>query len=555
MEGRPATNPASTRSSPAQWWPWLAIVAVILFADIIRVRLLEIPLSRDEGEYAYAGQLILQGIPPYELAYNMKLPGTYLAYALGMAAFDQTTAGIHLTLLAVNSLTIALVFLLGRKLFGNMAAVVAGASYAVMTLSPAVGGLTADANHFVVLFAVPGILMLLKANESGGWKTFFGSGLFFGLAFLMKQQGICFGLFGLAFLVWTAAKNRERWSRFFAGKMLAFGTGLVLPFALTCLWLAIAGVFGRFWFWTVVYARAYESELPLKTGCHDYLLAHLQQTRGLSIGFWALALAGLLAAACQQKFRRTMWFVLALWLFSFLGTAAGFYFRGHYFILVLPAFALLVGMSVAALQSVWRFAWHADVFKSLPVVAFGLAVGWMIYYQAQPLFQWPAMQFSRDAYLRNPFVEAITVAKLLRENSPGDARIAVMGSEPEIYFYAQRHSATGYIYTYALMEPQPHALEMQHDMAREIEASRPAFLVQVPYYLSWLPKPDSPHFISDWFEQYAREHYEMVGVAGLDAGGKMISVWGDTSSLPSTLPTEHITIYRRTTDLPSPPAH
>jgi hypothetical protein len=38
-------------------------------------------LERDEGEYAYAGQLMLQGIPPYQLAYTMKLPGPFAAYA------------------------------------------------------------------------------------------------------------------------------------------------------------------------------------------------------------------------------------------------------------------------------------------------------------------------------------------------------------------------------------------------------------------------------------------------------------------------------------------
>jgi len=59
----------------------------------VRLRLLNFPLERDEGEYAYAGQLILQGIPPYELAYNMKFPGTYLAYAFIMALFGQTPAG------------------------------------------------------------------------------------------------------------------------------------------------------------------------------------------------------------------------------------------------------------------------------------------------------------------------------------------------------------------------------------------------------------------------------------------------------------------------------
>ena len=86
----------TTESGPAvRWfrlWPWLVVLLVLLFVGFIRVRLLDMPLERDEGEYAYAGQLILQGIPPYELAYNMKLPGTYFAYALGMAVFGQTAA-------------------------------------------------------------------------------------------------------------------------------------------------------------------------------------------------------------------------------------------------------------------------------------------------------------------------------------------------------------------------------------------------------------------------------------------------------------------------------
>jgi len=57
-------------------WIFLAVIIPVLVIAI-RVRLLGIPLERDEGEYAYAGQLMLQGIPPYKLAYNMKFPGTY----------------------------------------------------------------------------------------------------------------------------------------------------------------------------------------------------------------------------------------------------------------------------------------------------------------------------------------------------------------------------------------------------------------------------------------------------------------------------------------------
>ena len=67
---------------------WISLAVITLGLVItIRLRLLGIPLERDEGEYAYAGQLMLQGIPPYKLAYNMKFPGTYAAYALIMALF------------------------------------------------------------------------------------------------------------------------------------------------------------------------------------------------------------------------------------------------------------------------------------------------------------------------------------------------------------------------------------------------------------------------------------------------------------------------------------
>src|SRR5437867_10569727 len=90
------------------------IFAIIVFGVVlaIRIRLLGIPLERDEGEYAYAGQLMLQGIPAYKLAYNMKLPGIYAAYVVIMSTSGQTILGIYLGLLLVNAATIALIILL-----------------------------------------------------------------------------------------------------------------------------------------------------------------------------------------------------------------------------------------------------------------------------------------------------------------------------------------------------------------------------------------------------------------------------------------------------------
>src|SRR4029077_9241175 len=154
-------------------------------------------------------QLILQGVPPYKEAYNMKLPGTYAAYALLMAVFGQTPSGIHLGLLLVNLASITLIFLIGRKLLDDAAGVVAAVAYALMSLSPSVLGLAGHATHFVVVFALGGVLMLVREPREGmatkehkehrDWPSFLSpvtshsslllSGLLFGLAFLMKQHG------------------------------------------------------------------------------------------------------------------------------------------------------------------------------------------------------------------------------------------------------------------------------------------------------------------------------------------------------------------------------
>jgi len=86
-------TPSSLRDKSGGYYrfvAWGLVIAAILFIAAIRIRLLSIPLERDEGEFAYMGQLMLQGIPPYSLAANMKLPGTYAAYALIMVLFGQT---------------------------------------------------------------------------------------------------------------------------------------------------------------------------------------------------------------------------------------------------------------------------------------------------------------------------------------------------------------------------------------------------------------------------------------------------------------------------------
>jgi hypothetical protein len=543
MDNQPAANPP--RSSLIRLWPWLAVLLVLLFVGFIRFRLLDLPLERDEGEYAYAGQLILQGVPPYEVAYNLKLPGTYFAYALGMAVFGQTIAGIHLTLIVVNSVTIIFVFLLGRKLSGATAGLVACASYGILSVSPAVMGLAAHANHFVVLFAVPATWLLWKAGASNRPALWFFSGLLYGLAFVMKQQGICFCLFGWAFLLFQVRAERPLLPVQFVRQVFWFGLGMILPFAGVCLLMALAGVFSRFWFWTFTYAGAYATGESLRGGW-ELFCAYFQKKLVIYTGFIMLAIAGLLAARRNKDAFRQTGFVLGFLFCSFLGTAAGLYFREHYFILSLPAFAVVVGLAVCSLQrALSGMAVMKQFSTAIPLALFAVVLGWNIFYQRQLLLVLPANRVCQIIYRPDPFVEAPALAGYIRDHSAADARVAVIGSEPEICFYAQRRSATGYIYTYALMEPQPYAQTMQREMMSEIEAGRPEYLVWVGYDNSWNVRPSSDRAVFDWFARYSNEFYDKIGVVNGDAAAGFILSRDSAAMSNRNSAGQELVLYRR----------
>jgi hypothetical protein len=518
------TRPAGSVSSNSRHLAYALITLVLLLNCAIRFHLRNTPLERDEGEYAYAGQLMLQGIPPYKLAYNMKLPGTYAAYALILALFGQTPSGVHLGVLLINSVTVFLVFLLALRLSGQAAAVVAGASYALLSVSPSVLGLYGHATHFVVLMAIAGLLLLLRGLETYRHWLFFGSGICLGLGFVMKQPGLLFVIFGALYLLRMELRRGVEW-RLLIERVGLLLTGSAVPFALTCFWLWRVGVFKTFWFWTFSYASQYVSDWGLNDGAH-LLITVFPKIMGSAIWIWLMAVIGAIAIVWDQKKRPRAPFVLGFLLFSFLAVCPGLLFREHYFILMLPAVSVLVGIAVSAGIETFGKRSQTRVWRYSPAFVFLVALGWCFYAQRDFFLKSDPLTTSRKIYGGNPFPEAIPIADYIRRHTEENASIVVLGSEPEIYFYAHRHSATGYIYTYSLMEEQKYALQMQQQMISEIEAARPESLVWVNVNASWLPQEHSEGLILSWAQKYVHDHYEMTGVADIHMSQTDYR-WGD----------------------------
>jgi hypothetical protein len=509
---RRPTPKAAQIPTPSPILYFVLLGLVIVFFSLIRLRLRDMPLERDEGEYAYTGQLMLQQIPPYRLAYSMKVPGTHAAYALVMALFGQTPAGIHLGLLLINAATVFSIFLLSRRMFGPLAGLVAGSSYALLSTSQSVLGFAAHASNFVVLPAVGGIIMSVKAGQTGRTIHYLLAGLLAGLAFLCKQPGIFFALFcGVYLAARELQVEHGEWRRP-AGRLLMYCAGCAIPFALTCLTLFLAGNLGQMWFWTFSYASKYASSKTLAEGWRILSMNAPAVVRPCLL-IWILAGVGIAAVAWDSRFRQHRFFAIELLLFSWAAVCPGFYFRNHYFVFLLPAVSLLAGLAVSSLTH--RLFEHsgAQAIAAIPLFVFLFAFISAVVSQREFFFQLDPVSACRRTYRTNPFPEAVVISDYLRrEVGEKSSKIAVVGSEPEIYFYSRLHSATGYIYTYPLMEHQEYALAMQKEMAKEIEASQPEYLVFVRSHFSWLPQRDSNTFIFEWFQNYAA-NYEKVGVA------------------------------------------
>ncbi len=483
------------------------LLAVMIGVAAIRLRLIDVPLERDEGEYAYAGQLLLRGVPPFAQAYNMKMPGIYAAYAVILAVFGESHRGIHLALVFVNALTTVVFFFFFKRHFDLEIAALGAAGFALLSLVPSVQGVMANAEHFVLFFAGSGLLVLSRAIDSRNRAFVLFSGLLFGMACLMKQHGVFFVAFG-GFLLARALVSRSPtpWhGRAWTGGL--FVCGIALPLGLLCLVLWATGVFDRFWFWTFDYARAYVSQAPLAVGAR-LLTGGLKELVIDSPLLWSFAVVGLASPFWQKEKTRTFAIVYSFLVFSFLATCPGFFFRSHYFILLLPAVALAsaVGMSTLAR----RLAGQRPATEIATVL---LAIAMLVQFVSEgPVyFTLTPTEVCRRMYGTNPFPESLDVARHIRENSSEDETVAVLGSEPQIYFYSRRRSATGYVYTYALMERHKFALDMQKEMIAQIEAARPRFIARVGITTSWLVRHDSPRLIFQWSNDYLASRYTKVG--------------------------------------------
>jgi hypothetical protein len=509
------------------------MAAIVAAVALLRWRLIEVPLERDEGEYAYNAQLVLAGNAPFEAAHaTQKLPGVALMCAPALAVVPDLPAGLHAELLAIHAASCVLLFLLLRAFLGPLPAVCGAAAFSVLALGSGVLGMAAHATHFVVFWALAGFVLLRPAlGREASWLRLILSGAAFGCALLMRQPSAAYLL---AAGVWLASTDRARGTRTrrSLARVAVLACAATFPLALTMAWMASADSFATFWFWTVEYASSYGTQMSSSDG----LRALRATSWAIGIQAWPLlilAAIGLIVLC----FRRDGWTRLAWpWLAATaLAVAAGWYFRPHYFVQALPVAAALVATAVGAMPLASRR-------RSIAAGAcVALAIAITLGQQRELLFEATPEQYSRRVYTGNLFVEAEDVARELRERAaPGDT-LAILGSEPQIYALSGLRSASPYIYTYSFMEVAEHARRFQDEFIAQIERARPRFVLNVVGPASWLARDGSDMHVFDWSARFLRERYELVGVCAW----KSEPLWDAAARAAQPTQRAHIQVFQR----------
>ena len=510
-------NNGSSASKRYNILVYVFILFVVVVAGYVRIRLLDLPLERDEGEYAYIGQLLLKGFPPFAYAYNMKLPGVSIMYAIFMLVLGQTPSAIHFGLLLVNGFCIFLVYLLSLRLFDRNTAIICSACYTILSLSWSVLGFVAHATHFVVLFTLAGLILLIQALEKQHILLFFVSGLSFGIAFLMKQHAALFIIFAFIYLFWRNRVNFIRHNTRAMGDYAIFIFTVIIPYLLIVLWMREAGVFDKFWFWTVQYAREYGSTPSISKGIwlfYEQLSLRFSEQPYL----WSLATIGIVLGSVLLIIKggidNDRPLIFGLLLSSLFSMCPGFYFRDHYFVLILPALSLMIGSAVFLARRLLVPLKYGVYLQFIPLLLVFITVMFGVIHEIDYFFKFNPLEVSRYIYGADPFIESVKIGQYIKtHSSPGDL-IAVVGSEPEIYFYADRLSATGYIYMYGLKENHPYAGRMQKEMIQEIESSVPKYIIVDSGAMTWLESNSQGYFFWNWVLELSRD-YDLVGVIDL----------------------------------------
>jgi hypothetical protein len=477
-----------------------ALLVVFALALGLRYPVAEFPFERDEGEYAYVAQRWQLGEIPYRDNFDQKPPAVFFLYLIIQRTLGTSPAALHwgATLYTLGTLTV--VFALGKKLFSLSAGLSAAALVAFLTTDASFFGNAANTELFLILPLSTAFLLGLRAVERDSLGSAVLAGVLAMMALLCKQVA----LYAVVLLLLLPLRYVRRPWRITLAMLL--GAGVTLA--------AVVGYFiyhrAGYAFYDCVlgYNLSYASRVPLML----YPRLFLESFRPILLSCWpiflfaSLAVGGAILQRRQIDKRPVLFSVLLvlLWLGACsLGTATGGYFYPHYFLLTVPPLALLAGAGVAFCT---RQKALLAFLTTAAIILYGVLVAPTYYGKAS------FVQKCLEIYRCDLFAYSPAIADILRRHSDPEDTIFILGTEPQLLYYAERRSATRYKSIYPALSPFADTPQRQRAVLEEVAERDPVLIVTVFHPGSLLHDPRTPPDLFDGVHAMLTSSYKVIAI-------------------------------------------
>ena len=421
------------------------------------------PLERDEGEYAYAAWLMRTGKGvPYRDSFLQKPPMIVYTYALAEAVSPKSDkVGFRVAGFLAALATAGLVWGLGKREFGGGAGVLAAWMWvAFLQQFMMFNSVAANVEKFMVV-PMLGAMALVGAGERRAWRWGLAGAL---AAVAVLYKPICGPVLGMYFL-WrgwgrSVGEWREAW-RWWGAAVLCGAAATAAGVA----WFAWKGAVGAMWECAVAYTGEYArlNGNVLERGA-GWLLDPENRKAWVILSLAALGF-------CRRA--RVGWgwgAVLAVAWGVAMADA-----NGHYYVMALPLAALGAGAGIERLAARCGRG-RAWIGATCVAVVFAVLL---------PGREWSALrcsptQLSGWIYSGNPFREAEGAGQVVAALCPEEGTVHIVGSEPEVLWYARRRGTTRFDIAYPLTLPTRYAARFQTEALATLEKEPPAVVLVVP---------------------------------------------------------------------------
>jgi 4-amino-4-deoxy-L-arabinose transferase-like glycosyltransferase len=436
------------------------------------------PFGTDHGEYATIAAAAQRGSVIYRDIFNVKPPMTHLLHEAALAVFGSSMLSIRIVDLIWQGATAVLIILIGRALFRDQAtALLAALIYTLWYYSIDYWN-TAQTDGFLSLPVAIGVLAYLRYLDRRRLRLLCLGGLAFGVAVFFKYPiGIIVPF--LALLLFLDKQPGRL--RAIAALLGGFGAAV----AGFMFYLLAQGALGDFLSIQLTYIPLYNQ---IDTANYGYGTAFVRRF----VTFWqtdTIVTSPITPLVAYMVMRRTAalrrYGVLLLWWLAatiHLGIQQKFYYY-HGIPLLLPEALLLA----YCLRELYRACRGSAVMRLLALAGGMLALAW--FYVS--LGHLARHRFLADVARVRPSLSRVyttyptynqyspkntlEVAAYLKQQTAPDETIFIWGTEPTIYFLAERAPASRFIYSFILyerFEPAQYRADLIDELRR-----RPAYII------------------------------------------------------------------------------